>query len=66
MGDGYVTVQEAQLTAMRRTLLHLAKKRPAEPLQSKRANPGVGWVWLVLWLTALPWVALAVWIWRTQ
>jgi hypothetical protein len=62
-GDGYVTAREAQLTAKRRTRLHLARKK-AEPLQFKRANPGVWRVWLVLWLTALPWLALAVWIWR--
>jgi hypothetical protein len=65
MGDGYVTAREAQLTAMRRTRLHLARKK-AEPVEWRRETPGVWRVWVVLWLTALPWVALAVWAWRMQ
>ena len=65
MGDGYVTAREAQLTVMRRTRLHLARKKRAEPVEWRR-EPGVWRVWVAMTLTALPWVALAVWIWRSQ
>jgi len=65
MDASYVTAREAQLTAMRRTRLHLARKK-AEPVEWRRETPGVWRVWVAMTLTALPWVALAVWVWRTR
>ena len=65
MDASYVTAREAQLTAMRRTRLHLARKK-AEPVEWRRETPGVWRVWVAMTLTALPWVALGVWIWRMK